>query len=128
MLCFGYHFPFLSPTSDSGTEGVPILQLRGFERSGTPRKSRQDAGERCVGDCSSQDFHLLRVSRLVIVEKASGRWSSHHRSVTTQHLCYFFQFQNESSGVNSSSYSERIHYVLDKSEGYVLPDSHPSSL
>ena len=115
VLCFGYKPFHQSPISYSGTEGAPILQFGVPEKSSISRCG-QDAEKKCGGDHSGQVPAFC--NRLFLVKNASGRWRP---VIDLSSLKPSLLFAN--SGGSSHLLLERGHYVLDRSERYILPDS-----
>ena len=107
-----------SSTCDLGTKGVPIIWLGNPENSGTST-SEQDAGKR-----HARDHKITGQDACILQHDGEGirQVETHDRPFTTHHLHGSFQIQNEDGSDSSGLYSESRHYILDRSEGYRLPD------
>ena len=64
-------------------------------------------------------------SKLILVENATEWVETCHQSVATQHLCSLFEEQDGDGHVRPSLRVKGRLYVLNRSEGCVLPDPHP---
>ena len=115
MLCFGYpHVRSPSPTCDSGTSRVPILQL-GVVKVQVLQGERDKVLSKDSVEII-QDRDPAFYSKLCLIEKASCHWSAHEKSVAPQKLHVAFQVQDEGRGISSSLHQERRRNALLRSE------------